>query len=231
MKPSAQPSRTPSRLSDSAHHQLNMYALAASAAGVGALALGQPAQAKIVYTKAHHVIVRNSHYFLDLNHDGILDFEISQASGCSVDFCSARLYVRGFPIGGGNYAEGIREILNSAYALEPKSRIGPKKPFQGSAMYRRVNSSSCVGSWVNVKNRYLGFRFKITTGTHYGWARLNVSCNPRKRVGLLTGYAYETIPNKPILAGKTKGPDVITLEPGSLGALAAGASRHRRGSD
>jgi hypothetical protein len=40
---------------------------------------------------------------------------------------------------------------------------------------------------------------------------------------LLTGYAYETIPNKPIITGKTKGPDAITLAPGSLGALAAGA--------
>ena len=36
-------------------------------------------------------------------------------------------------------------------------------------------------------------------------------------------YAYETVSNKPIIAGKTKDPDVITLEPGSLGGLAAGA--------
>jgi hypothetical protein len=41
-------------------------------------------------------------------------------------------------------------------------------------------------------------------------------------VGTLTGYAYETIPNKPIIAGKITGPDVITLEPGSLGWLALG---------
>jgi hypothetical protein len=33
----------------------------------------------------------------------------------------------------------------------------------------------------------------------------------------LTGYAYETIPNKPIITGKTKGPDVITLDPATLG--------------
>jgi len=31
----------------------------------------------------------------------------------------------------------------------------------------------------------------------------------------LTGYAYETIPNKPIIAGKTKGP--ATLERLALG--------------
>jgi hypothetical protein len=43
-------SRAPSKLSDSVHHQLNMYALAASAAGVGILALAQTAEAKIIYT-------------------------------------------------------------------------------------------------------------------------------------------------------------------------------------
>jgi hypothetical protein len=57
---------------------------------------------------------------------------------------------------------------------------------------------------------------------------LNVSSNPEnyKITATLTGYAYETVPNKPIIAGKTKGPDVITVQPdtapGSLGRLALG---------
>jgi len=46
-------SRKALSLSDSLHKQLNMYALAASAAGVGALALAVPAEAKIVYTPVH----------------------------------------------------------------------------------------------------------------------------------------------------------------------------------
>ena len=87
----------------------------------------------------------------------------------------------------------------------------------------------CGGPWNNARRRYLGLRFKIKGKTHYGWARLNESCIQDGKRGaaakaLLTGYAYETIPNKPIVAGKTKGPDVITVKPGSLGALAAGAS-------
>jgi len=40
----------------------------------------------------------------------------------------------------------------------------------------------------------------------------------------LTGYAYETIPGKAIITGKTHGPDVITLQDASLGHLARGAS-------
>jgi len=42
--------------------------------------------------------------------------------------------------------------------------------------------------------------------------------------GMLTGYAYETIANKAIIAGRTKGPDVTAAQPTSLGHLAAGAS-------
>src|ERR1700722_2736952 len=72
-------SRTPCKFPDSLHHRLNAYALAAGAAGVGMLALSQPAQAKIAYTKAHEVIgLYGSHsYSLDLNHDGIVDFSLN----------------------------------------------------------------------------------------------------------------------------------------------------------
>ncbi len=49
---SMQRPRIPSKLSDSLHQRLNSYALAASAAGVGLLALVQPAQAKIIYTRS-----------------------------------------------------------------------------------------------------------------------------------------------------------------------------------
>jgi hypothetical protein len=76
MKSSSRSARTPSDLSDSVHQRLNMYVLAASAAGVGILALAQPSEAKIVYTKTRRVIGTNGIYPLDLNHDGIIDFVI-----------------------------------------------------------------------------------------------------------------------------------------------------------
>ena len=73
--------------------------------------------------------------------------------------------------------------------------------------------------------------------THYGWARLSVklSRRPFKATAILTGFAYETTANKPIIAGRTKGLDEIGIEdpnatlnmptrkPASLGLLALGA--------
>ena len=221
-------SRKPAKISDSLQRQLNSYALAASAAGVGVLALAQLGEAKVVYTPAHHVILRGSHFTLDLNHDGIADFAINHRSDCFTSGCQTALYANGAGFSGGNYVEGLRKVFNFAYALKPQQRINSTKPFMGNAMYYRFReqgtSGACSGSWVNVKNHYLGLRFIIKGETHFGWARLDVTCKfGSKRIGLLTGYAYETIPNKAIIAGKTKGPDVITVNPASLGHLARGA--------
>src|SRR5579863_6017093 len=56
------------------------YAAAASAAGVGVLALAPPAAAKVVYTKANQLISPNNIFNLDLNHDGKTDFVIDNRS-------------------------------------------------------------------------------------------------------------------------------------------------------
>lgn len=194
------------------------------------LSSARAAEAKVVYTPAHHVILRGSHLALDLNHDGITDFYINHRSGCSSEgFCATALYVDGAVPSGGNYAEGLRKLFNFAYALKPQQRIGSTKPFMGFAMYYRFRvkstSGACSGSWADAKDRYLGLRFIVKGETHFGWARLNVACNRNaKQIGLLTGYAYETAPNTPIIAGKTEGLDVMTFQPASLGQLARGAS-------
>jgi hypothetical protein len=102
----------------------------------------------------------------------------------------------------------------------PAANMGTGAGFYGSTSTR--------GQWTDSKNRYLGLQFVIKEQVHYGWARLTVTYPQQGQEGLtvvLTGYAYETIPNKPIITGKTNGPDVITLDPATLGHLAQGASQ------
>lgn len=99
-------------------------------------------------------------------------------------------------------------------------------------LFNRVRSSqySDLGPWVGkgkgVRNRYLGLKFVVHGKVHYGWARLSVTLGHHQQYddvsGTLTGCAYETVPNKPIIAGHTKGPDVVTVQPGTLGSLARG---------
>jgi hypothetical protein len=124
------PSRTPSNLSDSVRHQLTMYALAASAAGVGLLASTQAAEAKIVYTPTHHKIGPNHHYTLDLNHDRLGDFKILNAYGCNFDYCYD--YVSAVPARRGNRVEGnsgTQFMPHCAYALKSGLPISGGQPF------------------------------------------------------------------------------------------------------
>jgi hypothetical protein len=242
MNLSSRPPKTPSQLPESLHQRLNAYALAASAAGVTMLALAPHAEAKIIYTPAHRVITPKDSYNIDFNRDGITDFKIANSVSACTDFCFFEL--RQWPADGNSavgYTVGSGFLLDSA--LKPGAHIGPRSPFKKGTAALVVarsnvytsNKTIVYGRWVNVKDRYLGLKFQIKGNTHYGWARLNVKVSKTRITATLTGYAYETIPNKPIIAGKTKGPDnasveesdavlnVPTPEPPSLGALAIGA--------
>jgi len=207
-------------------NKLLAYVTAASAAGVGMLALTQPAEAKIVYHHVHRVIGPGHNYSLDLNQDKVADFKIRNFYGCNQDYCydlfSALPAAR-------NGVEGKKGFLGIpyAYALSSGALIGPKQPFSGQLM--ASDNMGTLGRWLNVADRYLGLKFKIKGNIHYGWARFNVVDHSPRITATLTGYAYETAANKPIKAGRTKGTDDASLRQGSLGGLAQGSSgTHRR---
>jgi hypothetical protein len=225
------PPRTASALSEATNHKLTLYALAATSAGVGLFAMAQPAEAKIIYTKTHHVIGLNHPYKLDLTNDGTTDFLIRETQTGSMGFKVNRIAAK---CPAGNAVEGTAfRTRGYASALMKGVPIGGHQKFVrgdhfGESM-ARVQQSDTVfykyyGKWTNVTNRYLGLKFKIHGKTHYGWARLTVVDQGFTLTGKLTGYAYETIPNKPIIAGDTKGRDKDEVQPASLGHLAHGAS-------
>lgn len=221
--------RKTAAVSDSLHRLLNMYALAASAAGVGTLALAPNAEAKIIYTPTHRVIGPRHSYNIDFNRNGITDFKIANSVSACTDYCFFEL--RQWPAEGNSaagYILGSGSLLDSA--LRRGARIGPGSPFQkgtGAMVVARSNvytsnKTIVFGPWANVKDRYLGLRFQIKSKAHYGWARLSLKVGKTAITTTLTGYAYETIPNKAIIAGKTKGRDVTTAQPVPLGKLARG---------
>jgi hypothetical protein len=192
--------------SESIRAQLNMYALAASAAGVGLLALTAPAQAEVVYTPVNQVIGYNGVYGLDLNHDGTVDFLIQQWN--YGNWASNNQLLADPAVGNG--VEGIRR---AAAVLQSGQPIGPSQNFiagdqNGEVMLSVTHTttggpSHLHGSWANLSNRYLGLKFQISGQTHYGWARVNVQRKGFHFLATLTGYAYETTPNTAINAGQT----------------------------
>jgi len=224
------------RLNLKLEKNLRAYAGAAGAAGVGLLALGQPAAAKVVYTKAHRVISPNTSFNLDLNHDRTTDFVVANKSAATSYGSYDRIYVN--PPAGNSFVGNLSGYVASA--LPVGSRVGPGDPFysmrssrnRGGNMavagYHLGNGSRHDGPWFKARNRYLGLRFTIHGWVHYGWARFSIKSKQGDGhlvfTALLTGYAYETIPNKAIITGRTSGPGVIAIEPASLGRLALGAS-------
>jgi hypothetical protein len=212
MKRRSGPLKT-ANLPDSIHHQLNMYALAAGAAGVSLLALAQPAEAKVVYTKTHRVIGPNGIYAIDLNHDGTADFVVSHFT---YNTTFGNEWLKAIPAVGNAVIGSTGQKCGGSHfasALNRGARIGAGQHFlntsraAGATMVFDI-SSSCgpAGRWVDVNNRYLGLRFLIQGKTHYGWARLSVQV----KAGIaatLTGYAYETVPKRSIRAGQTYSTD------------------------
>jgi hypothetical protein len=237
--------RTTSKLPDSVKQHLNMYALAAGAAGVSVMALAQPSEAKIVYRPAHIIIGPNGSYNLDLNDDEIADFTFRNINARHA-FYRDNLGV--IPAQGNGIEGSVRFSRSWAFALQRGYQISSKGHFDGNSaiMARRPCNplrGTCQGTsgqWVNVANRYLGLKFLINRKTHYGWARLSVQVRLHNPItATLTGYAYETIPGKSIKAGQIKEANVPTNDfgpaasltspipdapqPASLGMLALGA--------
>jgi len=212
----------PSQLSESLHQRVNAYALAASAAGVGVLALAQPAEARIVYTPAHVRIGFRENYMLSLDNQHT-NFSISWFSGgTSQDPTVEIAMTRQRTYSNGGIGIVGKNVYVSALHAGVRIKIGSSGLYGGKL--EQFRSGKFYGQWANdgngVKNRYLGLEFLIDGKIHYGWARMNAIAKPPKDMSvILTGYAYETIPNKPIITGKTHGRDEATL-----GRLAQGAS-------
>jgi hypothetical protein len=240
-------------LSAGLEKSLGAYAYAAAAASVGLLGLARPAQARVIYTHAHTTIPLNGGpVALDLNRDGQTDFSLSLRTVSTTD--SRKLLADVAPGNQSNAVWGRGTFSTSragfagefAAALRRGFIIGPNNAYfqrgkSGLIGFARgyfpSQGTLTGGQWFQTKHRYLGLQFLIEGQVHYGWARLDVPA-----VGsdiTLTGYAYETIPNKPIVAGQTKGADIVdetpqpirqTTPPATLGRLALGSWGYLPGS-
>lgn len=234
------PKRGAVALNSSVEKRLFNYAAVASAAGVAVLALANSSEAKVVYTPTHQKISPNTTLSLDLNGDGVNDFVFSNrfngprglAAPTSGSRTSAALSIN--PAAKTNAVWGYSGFVS---ALPSKIKLGPagkflhSRYFMGGVSAIEANHPTYNGPWAPADgdeiNRYVGMKFVIDGQVHFGWARLNVKIRQTKNGGAvaeLTGYAYETVANKPILTGQMSGTDDSSTEPISLGHLALGSA-------
>lgn len=180
--------RVPVPLVPALDHRLATYAIAATAAGC--LALTPSATAEVVYTPAN-VQLANGTIFLDLNTDGMNDFNIVNQylfyGSVSVNFRRQKLAV-----GGNTGASVILSGHRSAAALSPGAVIGSGKNFKPvhnankqmlfglyAVSASGITYSTVRGNWDGAANRFLGLKFLISGQVHYGWARLSTKTTRR----------------------------------------------------
>jgi hypothetical protein len=225
------------------NHRLKVYCVTAAAAGVGLLALAQPAEGKVIVTKKTIQLPFGANVLLDLNNDGKADFQFQVILGAYDHSFYASMFVT--PLTGGEAVGGKRGLVGPyASALAQGANIGPSDHFstsvaKGQITIERSGGTASAGTykrdygpWNGVGNRYLGVKFLINGATHYGWIRLTVNTTTRVS-GTITEYAYETVAGKTLTAGSSTGDTDVTTgaqsgyavsKPGgpSLGMLALG---------
>jgi hypothetical protein len=217
----------PKNLTPQLTQRLLAYAVVAGAV----TACSSHADAEVIFTPVDSKV--NGNFEIDLNHDGINDFHVSSYYFSGFGHLSIK------PAFSRNLIVSTPELCGftapSAAALPVGALIEPGLPFQSVARCMAYDGGGTYfnGPWLYVKGRYLGFAFVIDGKEHFGWARLNMNYWGYDQVAEVLGFAYETIPNKPILAGDTGDaadafaepvPEPATESaPATLGALAAGA--------
>ena len=233
-------------ISKGLNRQIGLYSVAAAVAGVSMLALAEPAGAEVVVTKKTIPIPMGTVTMpiavkISMANNGVDNFVFGLTNS------SNPLEPNRFlAVGGDSPTDGVLGksfFYANASALPRGARIGPldsSNRLFGSnvglmAVSYTAGSRISKGNWAgHLKNHYLGVRFQINGEFHYGWIRVTVTSSSQKGAPFLTatitGYAYETIPNKAILAG-TAGTAAAIAESlprmrragPSLGMLAAGA--------
>ena len=174
------------------------------------LALGQQAEAQVIYTDFDpDILLIGGNHGIDFDADGTNDLNILHISNVITTSSGTALLneaaVNGEVIG----------IASSGYlypsALASGVEIGSSDPnwgIPGAVGFlgiRLVTSSSTSsnGYWIG-ESAFLGCRFTVPGGgTHYGWVQLSVDT----AVGSITihGYAYESTPGLSIIAGNQGG--------------------------
>jgi len=219
--------------------RLASYAAAAGGA-VALLGISDPADAKIVYTPVDVNFTTPDPTQYVLRPD-----RIHPALTLSNNYCASSVVCSEFQAIGKNGGEIIGYPVQTKFGgkqygatlLAAGQRIGASGNFVSDAKfaYARLLSIFSSGSaFGQFGDGYFGFKFSIDGQTHYGWGRMTETDVAGGRSFTLTGFAYETIPNRRILAGQEHG---SYAEPGSeddspnaqagrsaLGALALGAA-------
>ena len=182
-----------------------------------AMLFSASANAQIVYTDvtpdqviSATTIPSTEDYNIDLNNDGINDYKIScsRSGGICPLAPSSRLYIN-FISDSALNSNAVVTGTSITYplAMNLNDSISSGLSFSSFGYLRRNTSGGpCTGTfgvWSYSIDRYLGLKLIVGANTYYGWARMQIDVVTGIPSCTIKDYAYNSIPNQPILAGET----------------------------
>lgn len=208
-------------------------AAAVALAGTSIFSLEIPASCEVVFTPTDKILKGFDGSYIQVNFPDAA-FHIAAESAYSRYYCagSNRIVALGWP---GTNQEVVVNPAGYAAAGHAAQIVGSEDTFAleavmakrsvVSSQQHRCHTTSGKGPWKNLPTEhFIGVKFTVSDGIHYGWIRL---IKTTAYGAEMTGYAYETIPNKPLPAGFTAHNELLPqssqLPSNGLGTLAAGA--------
>ncbi len=94
-------------------------------------------------------------------------------------------------------------VIDSNLLLQQSWQISGSQSLKNGMYGGGLVSDTVWGLWDSLSDYYLGLRLLQSGQTHYGWVRLRVDVPSTYASLIVKDYAYNSIPNQPILAGQT----------------------------
>jgi hypothetical protein len=227
-----------STLSDKLNKRLKAYSLTAGAVAAGAT--GVNAQINYTDVSPDAVISNGDSLLLDVNGDGIDDFEFFVINGYAGAYSS--LYVmRGFA--GAYNGNGIAGSLTSSYsypyALSNGDLVEAGDDFNTGTFqtlgwdYFTTSYAGTLATFGNIRwgggDAYIGLKLDVNGATHLGWARLELDFGTGSII--LKDYAYEETACVAIAAGEDTDSEPSTTAPSAQNLAASVSGTAGNGSD
>lgn len=149
-------------------------------------------------------VLEGTRFLLDLNGDGITDYEISNDGVFSgvTPGTTARVYTENSQSilglnAGGNY--------NYPFALFEGESISPDDAtWITDPNYQTLNWQGCAytnSQWCDGQvDKYMGLRINVDGNQHYGWVRMDLPGDASSIT--IKDYAFNTVPGEGLLAGQ-----------------------------
>ncbi len=198
---------------------------------VTAILLSVSANAQIVYTDVNPDVTKTCSIYnptsgwnslmydsIDINNDGVFDlkFDLSVYRSPSGKVRSG--FVKASPLNGGAILTDtsgypLKMNLNDVISTSGSANMASDQIlFSKSQSF--LNPVVTSGNWITATDGFLGLKLVSGSQSYYCWVRLNVAVvlgngNPTTASFTIKDYAYNTIPNQPILAGQTIATGII----------------------